>query len=91
MSGDVVGKAVWILEDATTNHKPVERRIFFVELQGGGAVCNIAVDEELGFWGVILIILFIAFYAFVGYSAARNVRRHNGFLSNLAIGITKIS
>ena len=44
--------------------------------------------EELGFWGIILIILFIAFYAFVGYSAAKNIRKQNGFYSNLAIGIT---
>ena len=44
--------------------------------------------EELGFWGIILIILFVAFYAFVGYSAAKNIRKQNGFYSNLAIGIT---
>ena len=44
--------------------------------------------EELGFWGVVLIILFIAFYAFVGYIAAKNIRRRNGFYSNLAIGIS---
>jgi len=44
--------------------------------------------EELGFWGIILIVLFIAFYAFVGYLAAKNIRRQNGFYSNLAIGIS---
>ena len=44
--------------------------------------------EELGFWGIILIVLFIAFYAFVGYSAAKNIRKQNMFYSNLAIGIT---
>jgi cell division protein FtsW len=44
--------------------------------------------EELGFWGIILIILFFAFYAFVGYLTARNIRKSNGFFSNLAIGIT---
>ncbi|MBR1582131.1 MAG: FtsW/RodA/SpoVE family cell cycle protein [Spirochaetales bacterium] len=44
--------------------------------------------EELGFWGIILIVLFIAFYAFVGYLAAKNIRRQNGFYSDLAIGIS---
>jgi len=44
--------------------------------------------EELGFWGIILIILFFAFYAFVGYLTAKNIRKSNGFFSNLAIGIT---
>ncbi len=44
--------------------------------------------EELGFWGIILIVLFIAFYAFVGYLAAKNIRRRNGFYSDLAIGIS---
>ena len=44
--------------------------------------------EELGFWGIVLIVLFIAFYAFVGYVAARNIRRLNGFYSDLAIGIS---
>ena len=44
--------------------------------------------EELGFWGIVLIVLFIAFYAFVGYMAAKNIRRQNGFYSNLAIGIS---
>ena len=44
--------------------------------------------EELGFWGIILIVLFIAFYAFVGYMAAKNIRRQNGFYSDLAIGIS---
>ncbi len=56
------------------------------DIAGNNILANIC--EELGFWGVILIILFIAFYAFVGYTAARNVRKYNGFLSNLAIGIT---
>ena len=46
--------------------------------------------EELGFWGVVMIVLFIAFYAFVGYSAARRIRRQNGFYSNLATGITTL-
>ena len=44
--------------------------------------------EELGFWGIILIILFFAFYAFVGYLTAKNIRKLNGYFSNLAIGIT---
>ncbi|MBR4426137.1 MAG: FtsW/RodA/SpoVE family cell cycle protein, partial [Spirochaetales bacterium] len=44
--------------------------------------------EELGFWGIIMIFLFFAFYGFVGYMAAKNIRRQNGFYSNLAIGIT---
>ena len=44
--------------------------------------------EELGFWGIVLIALFIAFYAFVGYIAARNIRRQNGYYSDLAIGIS---
>ena len=44
--------------------------------------------EELGFWGIILIVLFIAFYAFVGYLVAKNIRRQNGFYSDLAIGIS---
>lgn len=44
--------------------------------------------EELGFWGIVLIVLFIAFYAFVGYMAAKNIRRQNGFYSDLAIGIS---
>ena len=44
--------------------------------------------EELGFWGIVLIILFIAFYAFVGYITAKNIRRQNGYFSNLAIGIS---
>ena len=56
------------------------------DIAGNNIIASIC--EELGFWGVVLIILFVAFYAFVGYSAARNIRRHNGFLSNLAIGIT---
>ena len=43
--------------------------------------------EELGFWGIVVIVLFIAFYAFVGYMAAKNIRRQNGYFSNLAIGI----
>lgn len=44
--------------------------------------------EELGFWGIVLIVLFIAFYAFVGYMAAKNIRSQNGYFSNLAIGIS---
>ncbi|MBO7348441.1 MAG: FtsW/RodA/SpoVE family cell cycle protein [Spirochaetales bacterium] len=44
--------------------------------------------EELGFWGVVMICLFFAFYAFVGYMAAKNIRRQNGYFSNLALGIT---
>jgi len=44
--------------------------------------------EELGFWGVILIVILMAVYAYVGYNAARNIRKSNGFYSNLAIGIT---
>ncbi len=44
--------------------------------------------EELGFWGIIMIILFIAFYAFVGYKAAKQIRRKNSFYSNVAIGLT---
>ena len=44
--------------------------------------------EELGFWGIVLIVLFIAFYAFAGYMAAKNIRKQNGFYSNLAIGLT---
>ena len=59
-----------------------------------GAISDLAgknilacICEELGFWGIVLIVLFIAFYAFVGYMAAKNIRRQNGFYSNLAIGI----
>ena len=44
--------------------------------------------EELGFWGIVMICLFFAFYALVGYMAAKNIRRQNGFFSNLAIGVT---
>ena len=44
--------------------------------------------EELGFWGVIMIILFIAFYAFIGYKVARQIRRKDRFYSNMAIGLT---
>ncbi len=61
----------------------------------GGIISDIAgknilacICEELGFWGIIMIFLFFAFYAFVGYMAAKNIRRQNGYLSNLAIGIT---
>lgn len=44
--------------------------------------------EELGFWGLVMIVLFIAFYGFVGYRTAKIIRRQNGFYSNLALGIT---
>lgn len=61
----------------------------------GGVIDDIAgrnilacICEELGFWGMILIMLFFALYAFVGYLTARNIRKSNGFCSNLAIGIT---
>lgn len=61
----------------------------------GGVIQDIAgrnilacICEELGFWGIILIVLFFALYAFVGYLTARNIRKSNGFYSNLAIGIT---
>ena len=60
-----------------------------------GAISDLAgknilacICEELGFWGIVLIVLFIAFYAFVGYLAAKNIRRQNGFYSDLAIGIS---
>lgn len=46
--------------------------------------------EELGFWGIVMIILFIAFYAFVGYKAARTIRRKDKFYSNIAIGLTSM-
>jgi len=46
------------------------------------------IGEELGFWGVLMICLFFALYAFVGYMAAKNIRRQNGFFSNLALGAT---
>ena len=61
----------------------------------GGVIEDIAgrniiacICEELGFWGIILIILFFALYAFVGYLTARNIRKSDGFFSNLAMGIT---
>lgn len=44
--------------------------------------------EELGFWGLVMIFLFFAFYAFVGYRTAKLIRKQNGFYSNLALGIT---
>lgn len=47
-----VGEAVGVFEDTTANHKTVERGIFLGKLHGGGAVFDVAVDEELGFWGV---------------------------------------
>ena len=37
-----------------------------------------------------MIFLFFAFYGFVGYMTAKNIRRRNGFYSNLAIGITTL-
>ncbi len=49
-----------------------------------------SICEELGFWGIVMIIMFFAFYAFVGYSVAKSVRKQNPFYSNLAIGITTI-
>lgn len=44
--------------------------------------------EELGFLGAVMILLFFAFYAFVGYLTAKSIRRSNGFYSNLSTGIT---
>ena len=58
------------------------------DITGRNILANIC--EELGFWGVVMIVLFIALYAFVGYAAARRIRRQNGFYSNLAIGITTL-
>lgn len=67
---------------------------------GGGVFKNGAIEdlagkniiacicEELGFWGLVMIVLFIAFYGFVGYRTAKVIRRQNGFYSNLALGIT---
>ncbi|MGP1507801.1 MAG: FtsW/RodA/SpoVE family cell cycle protein [Sphaerochaeta sp.] len=46
------------------------------------------ISEELGFGGIVMIALFIAFYAFVGYTIAKSVRKYDGFSSNLAIGLT---
>ena len=61
----------------------------------GGVIEDIAgrnilacICEELGFWGIILIMLFFALYAFVGYLTARNIRKSTGFCSKLAIGST---
>ena len=59
---------------------------FISDLSGKNILACIC--EELGFWGIVLIVLFIAFYAFVGYIAAKNIRRQNGFYSDLAIGIS---
>ncbi len=44
--------------------------------------------EELGFWGLVLIILFIVIFAVIGYKAARMVRRRSMFYSNVATGLT---
>lgn len=48
----VLRKAVRILKDTAANHKTVERGIFLGKLYGGGAVFDVAVNKELGFWGV---------------------------------------
>ena len=78
----------------------IARGSWFGKGLGGGVFKNGAIGdlagknilacicEELGFWGIVLIVLFIAFYAFVGYMAAKNIRRQNGFYSDLAIGIS---
>ncbi|MBR2281076.1 MAG: FtsW/RodA/SpoVE family cell cycle protein [Spirochaetales bacterium] len=69
---------------------------------GGGAYKSTAISElsgrnilaciceELGFWGIVMIMLFIAFYAFVGYKAAHTIRRRDKFYSNIAIGLTSM-
>ena len=44
--------------------------------------------EELGFWGLVTIVIFIGFYAFVGYRIAKVARKQKGFYSNMAVGIT---
>lgn len=46
-SGKVVDEAIGIFEHAAANHKTVEVRILGVELHGGGAVGDVAVDDEL--------------------------------------------
>lgn len=44
--------------------------------------------EEIGLWGVVLIVLFFAMYAFVGYNTSKAIRKQDGFYSNLALGVT---
>ena len=44
----VVREAIWIFEDAAAYHETVDLWIFFVEGEGGGAVFDVAVDNEFG-------------------------------------------
>lgn len=60
-----------------------------------GAISDIAgtnilacIGEEIGFWGLIFIFVLFAAIGVIGYVTAKNVRRKNGYLSNLAIGIS---
>ena len=44
----VGGEAVGVLEDAAANHETVDGGVLGVELEGVGAVFDVAVDDELG-------------------------------------------
>ncbi len=42
----MVGKAVGVLEDATTNHKAIDVRVVLVEGKSVSAIHNVTVDYE---------------------------------------------
>ncbi len=45
----MVGEAVWILEDATADHKAIDFRILSMKFQSVGFIFDVAVDDEFGF------------------------------------------
>lgn len=49
-----------------------------------------SICEELGFWGFVMIVLFVALLGFVGYRTAKTIRKQNLFYSNMALGLTTL-
>ena len=47
----MVGEAIGVLKNATSDHETVDFGIFFVEFERMGAVHDIAVDDEFGLRG----------------------------------------
>ena len=50
----MISETVWILEDATTNHKTVYCWIFGMESESVSFVFDIPIDDELGVWAYLV-------------------------------------
>lgn len=46
----MVGEAIWVGEDAATDHEAVDCRVLLMQFERVSAVSDVAVDDEFGVW-----------------------------------------